>query len=211
MKKSFFVMILVLFLVSCSSLLSSQPEFINHEKPEVTQDISIFDEVGCPANEYGTRRCQPSSPLLALGCSRIKEPKALLGFLEPQVPIMTCIVDPVQNATDPYQEIEKLREEGSYITARSGLAPEFYRYVVSLENRFAVVATREDFQKLFAPVGTSEEALSYALALTSFRAYYGLTYDPDLEYFVSTFSETAVPGLTYVILFRDDRCRTTLI
>ena len=94
--------------------------------------------------------------------------------------------------------------------------PYFKRYVAFRNGEFLVLKTIEDLQSLFAPVTSPDEALSYALAATEYRPYYGLpfaqTYGYSLErheydYFEKTLEDTHVTegddGSFTVHLFTD--------
>ncbi len=183
-----FPLVLMLLLIGCQN----RPKFINHTQPNWAVDFAPFWDAGCPADEYGRFRCQPESPLAEFGCYEIEEPSDLLGALDPAYPLAVCVIAPGRQSDTPHIAVDQIREEESYIYWTSGLDPRFYRYVIYDGTDFQLLQTKADFQNIFAPIETPEEALSYTLALTNRRAYYDLTFDKELEYFVDEIEDTHV-------------------
>jgi hypothetical protein len=184
------VPVLLLVVAACSSL--NTPTINNHTPPQAGLDFSAFDDSGCTGEPGQRKVCQADSSLKALGCHELREPSALLGFLKPDLPLIYCVVHPSMEPGNPMSEIERLRDEGSFIKQTGGLDPIFFRFAIARNGEFEVLETIADFQEVYAPIESPEEALSYALALTNLRAYYGLAYDPELEYFVSEIEDTYV-------------------
>ncbi len=183
----------VLLMAGAACQAQGGRSFINHTAPpQADLDFTAFEGAGCPDVPNRLRICQPDSPLRALGCHEIREPSALVGFLEPEHPVIYCVLHPSLDPGNPFAEIERLREEGRYIKEQGGLDPIFFRYAIARQGEYAVLETAEDFQAVFAPVESPEEALSFALALTNLQAYYGQSFDPELEYFVDRIEDTHV-------------------
>jgi hypothetical protein len=168
---------------------------VNHPRPELTADFGPFEDAGCPANEQDLRYCEAESPLAALGCDRIRKPTDLLGGLEPPLPIAVCLVEPFRHTDDP-EFYEQIEAEGEYFYRSGGLMPVYTRYVVSQDDQFRLIKTEDEFRDVFAPIETSEEALSYSLAVRKLSAYYGLEPNPEYEYFVDQIEDTHVEMAT---------------
>jgi hypothetical protein len=178
----------LLFLVGCQR----PPEFVNHSRPALTVDFSVFETVGCPPDEYGRMYCEGDSPLAALGCDRIRKPSELLGGLEPSFPIGVCLVEPYRNTDEPESADARMPAEGEYFYRTGGLYPIFVRYVLFGDDQLRLIETEEEFRGIFSPIDSPDEALSYALAVTNLSAYYNLEFNPDYEYFVNELEDTHV-------------------
>jgi hypothetical protein len=66
------------------------------------------------------------------------------------------------------------------------------RYVILRDGQFELIEAEEEFRSIFAPVGSPNEALSYALAVRNLSAYYDLAPESRLEYFVEEIQDTHV-------------------
>lgn len=161
------------------------PRFINHPRPDLAITFDVFQDAGCPADQYGYRPCNSNSPLYALGCNEIQVPSDLLGGLHPSHPIAMCLV-----SRDNMTESQIAAAQFLYYTG--GLAGSFLRYVIHQNDEFTLVQSEEEFREIFAPVETPEEALSYVLAVKNLSAYYGLENDPAVEYEVDVIEDTHV-------------------
>jgi hypothetical protein len=169
---------LIWLLVGFSFMLSgcnTQPEFINHPAPNLTVSFEAFND---------------SSTLAALGCDEIQTPSNLLGGLSPSYPIAICAIynDPSGHSEELTTEIES----GQFLFYTGGLFGNYVRYVVQQDGEFTLLKTEEDFRKLFAPIESPDEALSYVLAVRNLSAYYGLEYLSGYEYDVDTIEDTYV-------------------
>lgn len=182
----------VLILLSSLMLSACQPSsgIINHPQPELpsVNDMSVFENGGCPRDEYGGHYCKPISPVGVLGCTFIYEPPELIGGLEPSYPIATCHVQEAYMNPGTRAEME----QGKYLYEVFGALHGYTRYVIYRDGKFVAVKTKEDFQKLYAPVTSTEEALSYVLAMTDLSAYYGLEYQPGYFYNEGVLEDTRV-------------------
>lgn len=172
------------------------PQFVNHPRPEVNVDFTVFEDVGCPPRDgeygqYSNRRCEADSPMVALGCDEIRRDNSL-GGLEPAYPIAECVLSPYY-AEEPLAEIDQIVAEGQYLFSRGASMPQFIRYVIFRDDQFELVETRAEFKSVFTPITTPEEAYSYALVLTNeLSVRYNLEYDPKYEYFVDEIEDTHV-------------------
>ena len=173
---------LLLLLVACQS----KPEFINHPRPNLSVNFAPFEDVGCPADQYGMRRCTDDSPLAALGCDEIQEPYGTLGGLNPSYPLAVCLMRFVNG------QIDADIGNGLYFFYQGGLSSTYIRYVIFRDDEYQLLKSEAEFREVYAPIETAEEALSYVLAIKNLAAYYDLEYDRDLEYEVSRIEDTHV-------------------
>jgi hypothetical protein len=137
---------------------------VNHSQPELNVDFSVSENVGCPPDQYGFRRCETDSPLANLGCHEIRKPSNLLGALDPSYPFFNT----------------------------GGIVPAYVRYVIFRDNQFELIETEGEFRSVLAPIVAPEEALSYALAVRDLSAFYNLEPDPKYQYFVDEIEDTYV-------------------
>lgn len=176
---------LLLVLAACTS----KPQFINHTSPDMTVAFDEFRNAGCPAGT-SDQPCGANSSLSDFGCNDILIPSNLMGGLEPAYPIAICQIDLFAGAQTP--NIESEIEQGEYIYHLGGLSRSYIRYVFFQNGEYRLLKTKDEFQNIYAPIESPEEALSYVLAVTRYSAYYGLEYDPSMEYEVRTLEDTHV-------------------
>ena len=162
---------LLIFLSSCQS----RPEFINHEPPNLAVSMDVFSDDTLLAN---------------FGCNEIQTPPSLIGGLEPSYPIAICTLQytPGEGTEELAAEIEA--EQYFYYTG--GLFGTYIRYIIYQNGEFVLLKTEEDLRKLFAPIESPEEALSYVLAAKNLSASYGIQYDPAYKYEVDRIEDTYV-------------------
>lgn len=130
-------------------------------------------EVGC------TENLQESCPeLVALGCDEINSPRFYLGGLEPVYPVMECI----------HEKDEPPNPE--YFKQLSGLDPRYRSYAVSQDGQFRLLIKRSEFKSIFAPVESTDEAISYAMAMTGLQARFDIDPNADIDYLVDVIEET---------------------
>lgn len=176
---------LFILLAACTGT----PQFINHEPPSLTVSSDAFND---------------AETLAPLGCDEVQAPSSLVGGLNPAYPIALCIIRYI-----PGEGSEELRDEtesGQFFYYTGGLLGNYVGYIIHQNGEFVLLKTEEDFRKVFAPIESSEEALSYVLAVRNLMAYYGLKYDPGYEYEVGVVEDTYVtpePGGYLVHLFYD--------
>ncbi len=128
--------------------------------------------------------------LANFGCDEIQAPSSLIGGLEPAYPIAICAIQSM-----PGEETEELAAEidsGQFFYYTGGLFGSYVRYIIYQNGEFVLLKTEEDLRKLFAPIESPDESLSYVLAAKNLSAYYGLHYDPTYEYEVDTIEDTYV-------------------
>jgi len=166
------------------------PEFINHPQPELTIDVSVFEDAGCPQNEYGGLICSDDSPLADLDCDLLAAPSDFVGGLDPAYPIAKCYFQSLLHYDD-WDLIYQVEDEG-FMYSYGGLDLVYIRYVIYKDGEFELIKTLDEFQSTYAPIDSSTEALSYALASDDFFAYYEMEYENDLRYLVDVVEDTHV-------------------
>jgi hypothetical protein len=166
---------LTICLLIILSACQSQPEFINHPPPNLAVSMDVFSD---------------DTLLAKFGCNEIQPPSSLIGALEPSYPIAICAIQytPGEGTEELAAEIES--EQYFYYTG--GLFGSFIRYIIYQNGEFTLLKTEEDLRRLFAPIESPDESLSYVLAAKNLSAYYGLRYDPAFEYEVDTIEDTFV-------------------
>lgn len=162
---------LLIFLSACQS----KPEFINHAPPRLAVSMDVFSE---------------ATLLARFGCNEIQAPPSLIGGLEPSYPIAICTLQHIPG--EGTEELEAVIESGQFLYYTGGLFGTYIRYVIYQNGEFVLIKTEEDLRKLFAPIESPEEALSYVLAAKNLSAYFGIQYDPAYEYEADTIEDTHV-------------------
>lgn len=175
----------LIFLAACNR----QPEFINHPAPNLTVSFDAFNDDQAMAD---------------LGCDEIQAPSSLLGALDPSYPIAICAIlyMPGERSEALLAEIDS----GQFLYYTGGLFGSYVRYVIHQNGEFVLLKTEEDFRRVFAPIESPDEALSYVLAIRNLSASYGIQYDPAYEYEVDTIEDTYVTAESdgYIVhLFHD--------
>jgi hypothetical protein len=178
---------LLFFLSACQS----KPEFINHPPPNHVVSMDVFADQTLVAN---------------FGCDEIQAPSNLIGGLEPPYPIAICVIQytPGEGTEALAAEIES----GQFVFYTGGLLGSYIRYLIYQNGEYLLLKTEEDLRRLFAPIESPDEALSFVLAAKNLSAYYGLQYDPAYKYEVDTIEDTHVtPDADgYLVhLFHDQR------
>ena len=162
---------LFIFLAACNR----QPKFINHPAPNLTVSFDAFND---------------NQALTALGCDEIQAPPSLLGGLDPSYPIAICAIGYMPGERS--EELQAEIDSGQFLYYTGGLFGDYVRYVIHQNGEFVLLKTEEEFRRVFAPIESPEEALSYVLAIRNFSASYGSQYDPAYEYEVDTIEDTYV-------------------
>jgi hypothetical protein len=168
-----------LLLLSACSSVSKTPEIIRHSLPITDLDTSWIESAGCQQQgiypRYFYANCPPNSPLRELGCEEITVDNLLGGL---PYPIAICENHQYQ-VNDPV-----FTKVGCLLSTRNEALLLFKEGVYQLVDI-------EDLKSIVAPIESSEEALSYVLATTNYRAMYNLEIDP-YKYFVNKIEETCV-------------------
>jgi hypothetical protein len=180
---------LAIWLLISLSACQGKPEFINHAPPNLAVSMDVFSDDTLLAN---------------FGCDEIQAPPSLIGGLEPSYPIAICAIQYIPGKAT--EELAAEIESGQFFHYTSGLFGSYVRYIIYQNGEFVLLKTEEDLRKLFAPIESPDESLSYVLAAKNLSAYYGLHYDPAYEYEVDTIEDTYVTPDTdgYLVhLFHD--------
>jgi len=186
MRRYLWICMIVVTFSGCKKV----PEFINHPQPKLTVDVSVFEDAGCPQNEYGGLICSDDSPLVDLGCDLLAAPSDFMGGLDPAYPIAKCYFQSLLHYDD-WDLIYQVEDEG-FVYSYGGLDLVYIRYVIYKDGEFELIKTLEEMQNTFAPIASPTEALSYALASDDFFVYYDLEYERDLRYLVDVVEDTYV-------------------
>jgi hypothetical protein len=114
---------------------------------------------------------------------QISNASSALDNLSPRLPVVECFILSVD-----YNSEAGIVREGC-------MMPVFRRYIALQGEEFKLISSKEEFLSVFAPVETKEEALAFAVALTSSLPRYDTT-APD-GYFPVTSSTSSIRP-TYV-------------
>ena len=181
-SKITFLIIIVFILSVCGS---SPVRIINHESPNLQADISPFTNAGCKSlNGNDWYLCEAGSPLLELGCTAI-ENKPLLGGLTPSHPIAACNLEMYEPIAAGDYSSDCFYLDGAAIKV-------CHRLVIYRDGKYEIVKTMDELRRIFAPVDSPDEALSFALAAGHYFASYGQTVQDDLVYSTRILEDTRV-------------------
>ena len=152
-------------------------KILNHEKPILDLKTPSIETLGCPPGDLSSfNLCTDSSPLKAIGCFGVYKPDSLLGGLQPNYPLLECILE----------GNEYLYQRGCSLTLNMGLV------AYKMGGDFQLLDSISKLRKMYAPIESEEEALSYALAGTGLSAYYDLNISDEYEYYVDKIEDTYV-------------------
>jgi len=193
MKNLAWICVIAFSIIGCSPLQLGRPTIVNHSRPELAVNLQPFEDAGCVPDDSGNWSCPEDGPIAGLGCSRLQAPSGLLGALDPAYPIMICRLDPYGGGSSegPAALMDRMEEEG-YLYRRGCMMPSYIRYVIWRDGAFQLVRSPAEFQNVFAPVSSADEALSYALALTGRSPYFGIQLRPGYRYLVNGLEDTHV-------------------
>lgn len=175
------VIFTAIFLASCTRAAPSPaPTTLKvsvTEYPSLDWAISPqgFEESGCVGELPGS-----CLELLALGCAEIRSPRFYQGGAQPPYPVMECI-SAAEASHDP-----------QYFKQPSGLDPRCRTYVVYQDGVYRLIIKKSEFREIFSPVESAEEALGYAMAMTSLQARFDIDPDDPVEFLVPVIAETHV-------------------
>ena len=189
MKKR--VVVLTVIILLTTSCQFNSLKIIHHEKPNIETDFSLFQNIGCDKVKENESRyqCKEKSPLFILGCDFIED-IPLLGGLTPNYPVALCTRETVEE----FAFVVLPPNECLYV---NGFMTTFCnRYVVYKDSNFELIKTMDEFRKLFAPVDTPNEALSFALATGWYTANYNQTKLIDYVYTVQELEDSYVEAFT---------------
>ena len=178
MKTKLFIWLAIWLMLSLSAC-QNKPQFINHTPPNLAVSMDVFSDAALAAQ---------------FGCDEIQTPSYLLGGLEPAFPIALCVFEYIPG--EGPEELAAEIENGQFIYYTGGLFGSYLRYIIYQNGEFALLKTEEDLRRVFAPIESPDEALSYVLAVKRLSAAYGLAYDPAYKYEVDIIEDTYVTAET---------------
>jgi hypothetical protein len=120
----------------------------------IRNDSNAFIDAGCLAEDYSLN-CDSLGLDERFSCMQIINASLALENLSPQLPIVECLY-----LSKDYNSQEGILREGC-------MMPLLRKYIVKQGEEFQLIESSEDFRSIFAPVETKDEALAYAVALTS--------------------------------------------
>lgn len=186
----------VLLLASCAQApafprLSRKVRVVEYPSLDWAINGQRLRDTGCEGD------LQKSCPeLVALGCAEIQGPGFYLGGLEPPYAVVICI-----NGSDE-------PPNGEYFRQQPGLDTRYRSYVIFQNGEYRLIRKQSEFKASFAPVESTAEALSYAMAMTSLAARHDIDPNANVAYLVDVIEEThaeETPDGYLVHLFDSDR------
>lgn len=172
---------LALFAISACSSLSKHPTVIHHAPPSLEINTDWIEEAGCDLNEYSpghySGTCSSESPLLKMGCERIKA-TYLFGALP--YPVVICTNSGLEPLGSDYVEV------GCYLSQHTKAL------LIFRDGTYQFVGV-DDIKAMSVPIESPEEALSYVLAVTDdYYEMYDIEIESSYEYFVNEIEDTFV-------------------
>jgi len=134
--------------------------------------------------------------LVALGCNEMHGTRFYAGGLQPPYGVMECI-----HAGEEPPDREYFRQP-------AGMDTRFRSFAVFQDGEYRLFIKKSEFRDIFAPAESAEEALSYAMAMTSLSARFDINPNENVEYLVDVIAEThaeEIPAGYLVYLFDSDR------
>lgn len=202
MKKKIWLAVLFLLSAAClcrtPSFLTPKLKVINHPAPALKVEPSPFQSAGYGASpDY--QPCEKTSPLGELGCNSLRDAGPLLGGLSPAYPLAYCVSRYQRGAND--QDPSLFRQ--------ACLVGQNYRLALYKDGQFQLVNDLAELQAAFAPIETTDEALSYALAATGLDPQFGYQVNSTFRYLTQQIEDTHVTstGNGYLVhLFDSQVC-----
>ena len=150
-----------------------KPGVIEYPPPDWGVNTKKFTEMGCMG------KLLDSCPeLIALGCNEINGARFYIGGLQPPYAVMECI-----------HEIGELPDK-EFFRQTAGLDTRYRSFVILQDGKYRLIIKRSEFREIFAPVESINEAVSYAMAMTSLSARYDINSKADVDYLVDVIEET---------------------
>ncbi len=180
MLKYFLIrVILLLFLAGCQPFFNSTPapkvKVIDYPPVDWSIGVERLAKTGC----MGVLQ-ENCAELIRLGCDEIGVPFFYAGGLQPPYPIGECVH---RGETPP---------NPGYFRQPQGLDTRYRSLVVFQEDGNRLIIKRSEFREIFAPIDSAEEALSYAMAVTSLTADFSIDPNANEDYLVKVIEETHV-------------------
>lgn len=186
--------LLKVFFAICLLAGCSQPpkkvRVIEYSPPNWTLNTQGFRDIRCEGKLKET-----CAELIALGCDEINGPFFQFGGLQPPYPVMECI----HKNTEPPNK--------AYFRQKPGLDTRYRSYIVFQDGMYRLMIKKSEFKSIFAPVGSVDEAISYATVMTSLSSRYDIDPQANVDYLVDVIEEThaeETPDGYLVYLFDGD-------
>jgi hypothetical protein len=158
------------------------PQVINHPYPVLTNDLQAWLDAGWKEDENSYLVNPDLSNTDVQSCTYIQAAHDLLGGLQPKYPLAVCQELPEDRAADEPPNV--------YISGC--LLPDYIRYIYLKDGKLNTIHNKQEFQKLYAPITSPDEAISYAQAVTGYSALFDIHADPEFRYFTKTMEDTFV-------------------
>ncbi|OPY50990.1 MAG: hypothetical protein A4E49_02490 [Methanosaeta sp. PtaU1.Bin112] len=133
---------------------------------EMKNGSNAFIDAGCFAEDYNLN-CDSLELEERFGCMQIINASQELDNLSPRLPIVECLY-----LGEDFGPSQGILREGC-------MMPLFRKYIVRQGEEIKLIESAEDFRSEFAPVETKEEALAFAIALTSSLSRYDTSVPED--------------------------------
>lgn len=159
--------------------VNSLPEMIHYDMPAFPSLLEM-PNTGCVDDRNGWITCPEDSEPGILGCVSITPLNDTYGGLDPALPIMSCRMDMM---------MEDLPED-EYLYNIGCPTNLYVRMLAYRDGKFEVIKGVPDLQKVFAPIESSTEAISYAVAATGYWAGFQMEADENLRYLAEKIEDT---------------------
>jgi hypothetical protein len=195
MKHFILCTLLAFMALSACSLFKPKAEIIEYPKPDLKANYQYFIDQKIL---YDLETIPEVIQNLDLQYSNIGRTDDLFGGLDPDLPmIFFYSVTFDHEVTRPA------------VYTNGCMGKFFYSYLIYLDGKVQLLSSAEDMAKVYAPIKSENEALSYALALTGYHALYELQGHPEYEVLSPPLEETHVEETDdgYIVhLFDTDMC-----
>ncbi len=193
MKSNWIIYLLILLTMSACRFSQFNPFKTIEEfpAPELSADNSWFEEHGC----FESTSCLPQDlrkPEYQI--NTILPVSDILGGFDPHIPL--ALLQNMSFHGDP--ELPAVYTEGC-------MASMGVRYLALEQDQIVLVDSMEDLQRLFAPIESENEALSYAVAATGLTPLYDLETHPEYIRYAKPLAESHVvfDGEKYLVTLFD--------
>lgn len=177
MKRILWFLVLILFTISFSGC-NLMNKVIQHPAPALKVDNSYFANLGC----FDNPSCLPDELLnLEHPIERISQPADILGGLDPALPLAVV-------STYGFNPEEAFPS----VYVHRCMVQNYVRYLVQVNGKIRLLDSIEGLASIYAPIESSDEALSYAVAATGFSAVYDMHQNRKLKFYVDAPEETFV-------------------
>ena len=182
--RALFFSILLVFVCGC--ILQNNPPATSTTLAVTSSNSSGFLEAGCVmqkpyySDDYYVLNCSKLGLEEKYSCISITEASSYLSGLRPSVPLVEC------------QFIKEDCDSDEGIIHKGCMLPAFNKYLVLVDGKTKALSNAGEFVQFFAPVETKEEALAFAIALTSSYPLYNTTIPTGYRVFVSEIKPTSI-------------------